>query len=193
MANDQETQAKNRINQIKRELQRRSLDQLIVYNPLTTPLTTVFDGFTHTISPRGEASFPRYIAEKMMREFVDYMINLDESTAVAKANKKRVDRGNQVMDPEERNTFVLTAGLLTNNEELRLKYMRMCYRGLGKEYGMDTPEIPVGVKKDRRPTDIRLLAQLDDEMGVEYPTQEEDNIDIKKEELLKEAGDEPKK
>ena len=173
---------KPEIEQLRRELKRKSLDTLIIYNPLDEPITTIYEGYRHVAPPKEESTFPRYIAEKLMREYIDRMINEEEQTAVNAENEKRRKRGVEIMNPEERWTFA-TRKLLTDNQEKRMNYMKTIYRGISKEHGLDIQE-PEAVKRDSRTTDEKLLAQLDAEMGIVPPLPEIDEVEDKKEELL---------
>lgn len=178
------------VEKVRRELRRKSLDQLRIYNPLDTAFQTVWEGFTYVAQPRQETIMLRYIAEKWMREFADYMINREEQEAVEADNDKRRKKGWEPMNPQERDQFDLRNKFMTNDPDKRLQYMKMVYRGVSQEHGLDLPE-PVAVKRDVRPQDEKILEQLDREMGVREILPE-DNFDIedKKDELLKGLADE---
>lgn len=183
-----ENKEKPELEKVRRELKRRSLDQLKVYNPLTTPFQTIYDGFTYVCNPQKEATFLRYIAEKWMKEFVDYMINTEEQEAVDLENDKRKKKGWEVMSPQERDQFAIRGHYLTNDPNKRLQYMKMVYKGVSQEHGLDIPE-PVAVKRDRRPQDEKLLEQLDREMGLlsmipDVAADDIEDVEDKKEELL---------
>jgi hypothetical protein len=57
-----------------RELERRSQDRLKVLNPTKQDHVVVWDGFVHKVPAGGDAIFPRYIAEKYMREATDRLL-----------------------------------------------------------------------------------------------------------------------
>lgn len=168
----------------EREARRSSLDSLIAHNFLYEAFTTTYDGYKHTIQSGQERVFPRYLAMKYFREIVDHRINMDEKEAVAKEVELRKSRGHPPMTPQEKDQFVIARGLRTNNPELRKKYMKLTYKGVSEKYGMDiTPEVKQTV--DSRPMDIKLLDELDKEMGTKLPEAKED-IESKKEELERE-------
>ena len=191
MATDQEVRKIKEMANVKREAARGSLDQLRVFNPLKTPFTTLFDGFTHVAPPGVESTFPRYIAEKMMDGFSTYMINKDADDAIASENKKRMSKGWKEMNVyEETLDFISSKNLLTNNRELIKKYTKMMYRGVSQEYGLDVPEA-IDEPRDRRPQFLQVLEELDTELGTKFPepTEEEvtsEEIKVKKEDLLEE-------
>ncbi len=178
------------LEKVRRELRRKSLDQLLIFNPLDKPFQTIYDGFNYVIQPKKEATLLRYIAVKWMKEFVDYMINQEEIDQVETENDKRRKKGWQVMTPQERDEFDIRNKLTTDNQEKRTMYMKMIYKGVSQEHGLDLPE-QTAVKRDRRPQDEQLLEQLDKEMGIRE-TLPEDNFDLedKKDDLLKGISDE---
>lgn len=191
MATEHELLNKEKIAETKRELQRRSLDQIAVYNPLDTDFQTIYDGFTHVAPAKAESVFPRYIAEKMMREYTDYMINNEEQLAVEKENKKRAAKGWKPLNPEEKNDFVSAHSLLTSDEDKRYKYTKEMYRGISKEHGLDMVSVSPATKLDKRPTDVKTLERLDREMGTVLPEYDLEEVEVeeKKEELLRELDD----
>lgn len=186
----QEKQRQEILDQGRRELRRKSLDQLKVYNPLSEPFKTQYEGFFHVCLARDEATFPRYIAEKWMREWITDMINKDEQAAVDKENDRRVKKGWLPLSPEERDQFDIRSKLLTSNEETRVKYMRMVYRGIDKEHGLDVPDQQAPTRVDRRPMDEKILEQLDAEMGIVHEVSETADLEDKKEDFVKEVAGE---
>ena len=186
MATEQESQRTKQIADIKRELQRRALDQLKVKNPLDKPFSTIFDGFTHIVESKKERVFPRYIAEKWMREHIDHRINMDAQDAIAKENEKRLAKGWKELNLyEETLDFISGQNLYTSNPELRGKYLKEIYRGVSEEHGLDIP-VAVAEPKDTRPLDQRLLEELDAELGTELPEDTEEDASVAKDALLKE-------
>lgn len=178
------------IEKIKRELRRKSLDQIKVLNPLDRAFQTIYDGFTYVAQPKSESIFLRYIAEKWMKEFIDAWITLEEQTAVDNENDKRRKKGWEPMTPQERDQFDLRNKLVTNDPDKRITIMKMIYKGVTQEHGLDLPEA-VPTKRDNRTQDEKLLEQLDKEMGIRNIIPEDDfDIEDKKDELLKEVSDE---
>lgn len=182
------------IEKIRRELRRKSLDQLKVYNPLEESFSTVWEGFTYVIPSKQETNMLRYIAEKWMREFIDYMINEEEQKAADIENDKRKKKGWEPMNPQERDQFDIRNKYMTNDPDKRLQYMTMVYKGVSQEHGLDLPEAPV-VKRDRRPQDEQILEELDKQMGIRNVIRDEVDagdfdLEDKKEDLLKEVGNE---
>jgi len=165
---------KMRMEQEKKEMERRSLDQLKVFNPLDEDRTVIWDGFMHPFPAKKDTITVRYLAKKFIRETIDYMINLDEQEAVDKENAKRQKAGHQLMTGKERETFANSLELTTSNDKLRAKYMKMVYKGLVKNYGFE-PSLDRVQQKDTRPADVRLMEQLDEEMpAVEEVVSDDD-------------------
>ena len=188
MATETEIQRRDNIEQKKRELRRRSLDQLKVYNPLHADFKTIYEGYAHIVKGKSEKTLVRYVAEKWMRELVDFRINTDEQAAVDKENANRAGKGWEPMTPQERDQFALRNHLLTNDLDTRKKYMREIYRGVSDEYGLDVPDMPVK-KIDRRPVDEKLLEELDAELGIELPIEDDFEVEDKKEKLVEELSE----
>jgi hypothetical protein len=163
---DQPDEAKNKdLEELKRELSRRSNDRVQVYNPLKEDFVVIWDGFQHRVRAGENAVLARYIAEKFVREIIDHMIGLENLERVEKENEHRKTSGQKEMDPQERETF----DLRTNNPDLRKKYLPLVYKGVVEEYGMEdlTPEIPKKRAADR--VDIDLIAQIDKKAEAKAP------------------------
>lgn len=174
---------KTQVEQARRELKRKSLDQLKIYNPLNEPITTIYDGYTYSAPPKEESRHLRYIAKKMIKEFCDDMINKEEQARIDVENDKRTGKGFQTMNPQERDTFDIQNKLTTDNEEKIMQYTEMIYRGISQEHGLDIPE-PEPVKKDRSPRHEKILAQLDAKMGIVNMIPDEEDPEDLKDELL---------
>ena len=163
------------IESLRRELSRRSLDELKVFNPLQNPFKTIWDGYIHQVPAGSEKPFPRYIAEKWMREIVDHMIQRDEQELVNKENENRRKKGFNPMTPQDRENLDSQHNMYTSNADMRMKYMKIVYRGVSSEYGQDiTEERHLVGAADQRPVDIAILEQLDAEMGTILPHDVED-------------------
>jgi len=190
METQQQIQKSQEIANINRELQRRALDQLKVLNPIKESFKTIFDGFTHNVEAGQERVLSRYIAEKWMREFIDFSINRDAQEALDKENKKRLSKGWQAMNKHtEELDFISGKGLLTSNPTLRAHYLKTVYRGVSEEHGLDIPVAPTK-PRDTRSLDQRLLEELDAELGTKFPEPTEgevsnEELESKKDELLK--------
>jgi len=185
----EDTKNQESIEKVKRELRRRSLDQIKLYNPLDIPFQTIYEGFTYVIKPKQEGVFLRYIAMKWLKEFVDYMINEEEAREVEKENAGRKKKGWQIMSPDERDQFVVRNKLVTNDPDKRSLYMKMVYRGISQEHGLDIPE-PTPIKRDTRPQDEKLLEDLERTMNLASTLPDvESDFEDKKESLLEKISE----
>jgi hypothetical protein len=185
------------VEKIRRELQRKSLDQIKCLNPYDEDREVIWAGFRHVIPAKGERILYRYLAVKYFRETTDWRINKDEQEAFEKQNEKRAKRGNPPMTPQEREQFDMQYGLSTGNEKKRKEIMTELYGGISEEYGLDMPTGIAPKRKDERSFEERLL----EEMEGATPIQSEPNvikekpnseIEESKRKLIEETKDERK-
>ncbi len=172
------------LDKVRRELQRKSLDQLRVYNPTEEDYAVIWDGFNHIVPSKSERTLPRYIATKYFKEMINKLIYAEEEEAVSKANSKRNERGNPPLTAQERETYALQYGLHAANEDKRRELMKVLYKGVAEEYGVDMPLEGKPVKKDERSTDEKLLAELEKDLPEPEEREEHEDIEAKKIELL---------
>lgn len=182
MATQTDLSRKRRLEQVKREMYRKSLDELRVFNPLSEDRIVVYGGFSHRVPSKEETVLVRYIAEKFVKETIDFMINKDESEAVEKENNRRKKNGHPLLTAQEREQFDISQKLTTSNEVLREKYMKIVYKGVAKQYGFEMPE-QKAIETDRRSADTRLMEKFDEETPPEVVDE------VKKEELEKSIGE----
>jgi len=153
------------IEDVKRELARRSNDRVQVYNPLDEDFVVVWDGFRHRVRGGENAVLARYIAEKFVKEIIDYMIGKDNLERVIKENANRVKSGQKEMDPQERLTF----DWRTNNPDLRSKYLSKVYKGVIEEYGMEELAPETTARKAGDLVDVDLIAEIDSKKEAAMP------------------------
>ena len=182
MQTPQQKAQQKRIAKMNRELERRSRDQLIVKNPTKEVRFVIWDGYQHSVPTAGQSVFPRYIAQKYIRETIDFLINEDEKYAVEKEAGKRAKRGHPVMTAQEKDQFVIGNGLRTDNPVRRKKYMAEVYGGVSTEYGKDMPEMAAKAPtRERLPMDVELMAEIDGGLPkIEIKEDLEDTTDKKK-------------
>lgn len=159
-----------KIEKIRRELHRKSLDSIIVKNPTNEDITVIWDKFRHVVPANSERSFPRYIAMKYIREVTDKLIYQKEEDHVAEQNKKRLKRGNPPLTAQEREQQALQYGIHLRNEELRKEIFNTLYGGISEEYGVDLPP----TDQDKPKKDIRTFEEkMLDEMEAQEPVKKE--------------------
>ena len=88
------------VEKIRRELHRRSLDSIVIYNPLEEDYTVIWDKFRHVVPSKSERAFPRYIAMKYIKEITDRLIYKEEDEKIKEHNSKRADRGLPPLTPQ---------------------------------------------------------------------------------------------
>src|SRR3990167_2641189 len=142
----------------KRELLRKSLDECKVLNPTSENYTIYWDKFPHNVPANGEAIFPRYIANKYMKEMTDKQLTFRSDENVRMENERRVKKGMALMDKHtEQPAF--EANFQINKPELREPILRSLWGGVVKEYGRD---IPLANRQEAPATsDADLLAQIE--------------------------------
>lgn len=157
-----------------RELERRSQDRLKVLNPTSSEQRVIWDGFVHRVPTQGEAVFPRYIAEKYLKEMTDKILLERQDDAVRGENEKRRDSGKEPMEKfGEQHTFEdkyrFAQGV--SNPEARKQVMKSLYGGVVEEYGLDLrPE--TRVERDNRPLDAQLLEEIQAEVDGLSPLEQ---------------------
>lgn len=154
---------------LKKELQRRSNDTILVYNPTDTDFRVTWDGLPFVIPSKnrsigfglGQQQLPRYIAMNYIKHMADKVLNDSLDTASETENQKRRDTGRPEMDPFEREKF--ESRYKITDPQLRTPIIRELWLGIIREFGMDeVPEVMQGKSADHRPMDTQIL----DEIGI---------------------------
>ena len=123
-----------------KELERRSRDTLMVYNPTDQDFPVVWEGMTEYVVPAnskdkgyglGRLPVPRYIAEKYAREMAIFQINVYAKEIVSDYKKKYTGSPTEWPKIEE------NLAPRTNDTNLLKKYMTPLIVGIVKEYGFE--------------------------------------------------------
>ena len=152
---------------IKKELERRSNDSILVHNPTSKDYYDKYGGNYWLIPKKdkdigygkGCAVVLRYIAMHYLKHMTDQLIHA-ESKPLEEAAKKKYT-GSHWPGEQER------VALKTNNPLLREKYARIIWKGLHKKFGLD--EIPHVEErrpelKASQPLDSQIVEKI--EMGI---------------------------
>ena len=139
-----------------REMERRSLDTFMVYNPTDTDYLLEWDKHYHRIPAKdkdlgfgkGKMELSRYLTEKYAREMKNHLINIMIDTKLAETKAKLLKAGAQDVVLNANLELERQHELRTDNEELIKKYYAQCVLGLVREYGMDAPELAEQKKTD---------------------------------------------
>lgn len=124
-----------------RELKRRSMDTIRVYNPLDTQFSFMYDRYWHRVPAKTEKDFDRYLAMHFFKKICDYMIG---QQILAKGEELKAIRekqmGKQYLDKYEENTEVWDRVPTMNDPDLINEIRKIVIVGLVEEYGEDMPE-----------------------------------------------------
>lgn len=148
----------------KREMERRKLDRCKVHNPLDEAFTVVYNGYANTVPPHTDAVFFRYIAEPFLTKLVDKMIYDKAEAEVKHVNEQRADRGQEKVKRMEKNEIYANPDYSINNLEVRRPLVKMIWKGIVEEYGMNNLIVQQQPKQvDMRPLDEQLMEEIDKE------------------------------
>lgn len=146
----------------RRELERRSLDSIKIFNPLEEEYICYWDGYGNRFPSHRESIYPRYIAEKAMKEIIDKILTDKAEHDIKEINRKRMDNGQQRLTPQERWEIESSIEYKISEKSLRRPLVKQIWKGIEKEYGMDM--IPALAEKkniDSRPVDEQLIDEID--------------------------------
>lgn len=132
-----------------REMERRSLDTVVVYNPTDVDIPVRWNGYANWVVPNrhktvdsrlgaGHLEVPRYIGEKYVIETSERMINNNADKAVEEENRKRVNQLQQKpMDAYESLHFSSQLYAGPNNVEAKKHWFSILFKGVSKQYGYE--------------------------------------------------------
>lgn len=166
---------------IHREMYRKSLDTIRVYNPTDQDYSVVWDGFKHVIPSKnrdagqgkGQRLLPRYIAEKYVRDMKNKLI-YEEGEQKVKQLLEDAPKELKIKyeaDPYERQKLYDMAPRVDNPTEIA-KWYKVLWLGVEEQYGLDSPESTSQPEmQDQRPIEEQILEQMEtknpDELDIE--------------------------
>ena len=165
---DAEEQRKKKNEAIKREMVRKSNDEILIYNPRLEDWPIKYGGYTHIVPHKdknvghglGCLVVARYLAVHYVNKIVDQFIIEENERRSAKAKKEY--KGAHWPEEEQK------IAIRTDNVELRRQYMTGLWKGIVRKFGLDeSPEVVADKPKDIRPTDIRLIDEMEKELERE--------------------------
>lgn len=147
----------------RREMQRKSLDIMRLYNPLDHNFIYKYDGYNHFVPAKTSKDEPRYLARHYFKKIAEYMIGLQQlksGTELLKLREKQF--GKSFLDKYEENQEVWNKVPRLDDPELLKQINSTVILGLVEEYGRELPEeLPV---ESTRKLDLRSLTdQIFDE------------------------------
>ncbi len=140
----------------KKELERRSMDSIRVFNPTDTDYYVEWDGYKHRVPGKnkdegigkGMRVLPRYIAEKYVREMKNLLINQMNDKRLADIKEKLQKAGTADIVWNANTELERQHDVRTDNPELVKKYYEICWLGVEQEYGMDEVTAPQALPRE---------------------------------------------
>lgn len=150
------------------ELERRTNDILRVYNPLDEDYVIEWDRKNGTklfrAPAKQESLFPRYIAEKFIKEMYHKIIISDADKAVRAENERRVKAGMAEMDKTLKSSeqMQFESKFYVGNDERAKELISILYVGVETEFGIDPVSSQQQTQKgDTRPVFDRSLETVE--------------------------------
>lgn len=157
---------------LKRELYRKSMDRIRVYNPTDKDFTIVWgtEKYKFVVPNRnkdsgwgkGQAVLERYLAEKYARDMKNLLIHKMADDALAETTKKLEAAGVDSYLWKANESFAQSGKYKTDNPDLIKQIYNEIWLGVEEEYGLDTIEdADQGYASDLRPVEEQILSTLD--------------------------------
>lgn len=196
----------NEVELAKRELTRRALDTIRIYNPLDHTFSFMYDRYWHRIAPHAYKDVDRYLAIHFFKKICDFMIGQQITLKGEELKALREKQmGKQFLDKYEENVQIWDRQPKLNDPDLIEQIKNVVLIKVVEEYGMDEPEEELQVADkpmDFRPLHEQIFNSIDtmpqrEEVAKQYtpasavkPIEEILNTkpEIKKKELEKEVS-----
>lgn len=128
-----------------REMERKSLDTLMVYNPTDADYKVIWDKRSFVIPAstkdlghgKGKMILPRYIAEKYAKEMKDILITREADEMVKKQVEKHYDAGREQLDSYSINVKFADKAPKTNDMQRVEKIYNTLILGIVQEFSGD--------------------------------------------------------
>lgn len=160
---------------VLREMYRKSMDSIRVYNPTNKDFVVEWDGFKHIVPAstkdvgfgKGQRVLARYLAEKYVRDMRTQIINQENEKAV----QAMIDdapyelKSKYETDPYERQRL-WDRQPRTDDPKKTKEIFKTLWMGVEERYGLDQigdEESPL--KIDTRTMEERILAEMDKPIG----------------------------
>lgn len=170
----------NEVELAKRELTRRALDTIRVYNPLNHTFSFMYDRYWHRIPAKSYKDLDRYLAIHFFKKICDKMIG-DQIMVQGEELKKvrEAQMGHQFLDHYEENVQIWDKTPKLDDPDLIEQIKKVVLIGLVEEYGMDEPEPEERVADaalDYRPLHEQIFSTIDNKIAPEMPTEPREPI-----------------
>lgn len=149
----------------RREMYRKSLDTIRIYNPLDHTFRYMYDGFWHQVPAGGTKDEPRYLARHYFKKIAEYMIGqqiLKDGEELLKLREKQL--GKAFLDKYEENKEVWDKTPRLDDEKLLKEIRDVVILGVVEEYGLDLPEeVPAERRAnlDFKPLNDQIFDEVD--------------------------------
>lgn len=175
----------------KRELQRKSLDTLMVANPTDQEYKVIWDKRIFPVPPkhvdmgygRGKMQLPRYIAEKYAKEMKDFLINQMNKEKSEKMLADHYAKGREELSKHDENLKIHDKGIRTDNETQIAQMYDKLILGVVQEYSADYLDEAVSME-DMRPVEERITER----MNRKYEPEVTEDMKTSKNNLLKDIS-----
>lgn len=157
---------------VRREMQRKSLDTIRIYNPLDRPFRYMYDGFWHQVPAKGTKDEPRYLAMHFFKKISNELIGqqmIAKGEELLKLREKQL--GKSFIDKYEENREIWDRTPRMDDPELLKKIAEIVIVGVVEEYGMELPE---ETAQPTKPVDLRSIHdQIFSSVDIKRVPQEE--------------------
>ena len=167
-----------------RELERRSLDTFMVYNPTEKDFLIEWGHppTYHRVPAKnkdlgfgpGKMELPRYLMEKYARDIKNAIINQMADDYVNSFREERRKKGQMFRDKYEENSEAMAHAPKTNDTTLIQTIYSEVILGMVREWGKDNSEYPEGEKIDIKTPEETILEMMNKKYEPSgYPIPEE--------------------
>lgn len=153
----------------QQETERKSNDLLRIYNPNEERYVVVWDlrggGKMFPVEAKSEAVFPRYIADKYVKEMFTRILNDKAREAIYKENQRRISVGMAEMDKTMKTNEQMSfeEKFYNPSDEEARKIIALLYLGVESEFGIDRGVPQTATKIDDKPIFERTLEAVQEE------------------------------
>lgn len=173
-----------------RELERRSRDQLLVFNPTNEDQFEIFDRYKYGPIPnknkdigygKGMAVLPRFVAINYFDHMYTKILFSRRDELIATENEARSKRGSEPLSkfdgPNSETSFIFQRGL-GDNPAKKGEIIASLYKGIYEEFGKDQVQVSESEQKRDLYNVTDILGELD--KGGGYKVAPENKNKVKK-------------
>ena len=158
---------------VKRELERRSKDKILIHNPTTEDYILNYDGYKHPVPNRnkdigygkGNRVVERFLAQNYLRHMTNQLLQKRIDREVDKELARRMEQGHPAPTPYEKNQIINgVVGRIgrTNNPKNRAEVMKSLYLGVHEKFGRDAiPSDKAEAEKPTRTSEFDFMLGID--------------------------------